>query len=32
MGIEKKNLWTVIINTILTLITGLSSALGLGAL
>lgn len=30
MSTEKKNIWTVIINTILTLISGIASAYGLG--
>lgn len=30
MSIEKKNIWTVVVNTILTLISGLASVYGLG--
>lgn len=32
MSVEKKNIWTVVINTILTLISGLASVYGLGGL
>ena len=32
MSTEKKNIWTVIINTVLTLITGLASAFGVTGL
>ena len=32
MTTEKKNIWTVIVNTILTLISGIASALGLGVM
>ena len=30
MSTEKKNIWTVIVNTILTLISGIASVYGLG--
>ncbi len=32
MSVEKKNIWTVIVNTILTLITGIASVFGLGVM
>jgi hypothetical protein len=32
MTVEKKNIWTVVVNTILTLITGIASVFGLNVL
>ena len=32
MSVEKKNIWTVIVNTILTLITGIASVFGLSVM
>jgi len=32
MSVDKKNIWTVIVNTILTLISGIASVYGLGVI
>ena len=32
MTVDKKNIWTVIVNTILTLISGIASVYGLGVI
>ena len=32
MNVDKKNIWTVIVNTILTLISGIASVYGLGVI
>ncbi len=32
MSVQKKNIWTVVVNTILTLITGIASVFGLNVI